>query len=130
MESLSLRWFTTGTRSAESTVSFTVRPAEIARIFARWSLAGAVAITTVLVTTWAAITPSVDQILGAALWAAGFIFFALALEVGIRKIFPYVITGMALPVLAVLGMELAAEFAILAGAVIAGWLAFWIARPK
>lgn len=130
MESLSLRWFTSGKRSAESAVTFTVHPAEITRALARWSLAATAAVFTVLLSTWAAITPSIDQYLGAALWAGGFVFFALAIEVGIRKILPYIFTGLALPVLAVLGAEVAVEFSILAGAILAGWLAFWLGRRQ
>lgn len=128
METLSLRWFSPTTRRAQHSATFAVHPMEIARQALRWSVAGSVAMALTLVATWAAITPAVDQFLAAGLWASGFVFFALALEVGIRKIVPYVLTGLALPVLAVMGMELAAGFSILAAAVIAVWLAVWIGR--
>lgn len=126
METLSLRWFTAGNRSDRHSVTFAVHPAEIARLAMRWAVAGAVAISLVLATTWAAMTPAIDQFLAAGIWALGFVFFALALEVGIRKIFPYLFTGLTLPALAVLGMEFAAEFSVLAGAIVAGWLFAWI----
>lgn len=130
METLSLRWFTADTRSGLPSATFAVSPIKIARIAIRWSVAGAVAFAFVLATVWAATNPLIDQYLSAGIWAVGFIFFALALEVGIRRIFPYVFTGLALPILAVLGTELAAEFSMLAGAIIAGWLAVWIVRGK
>lgn len=129
METLSLRWFSSAdTHSGEHSATFAVHPMEIARLGVRWALAGAVAVSLVLAATWAAITPAVDQYLAAGIWAAGFVFFALALEAGVRKVFPYIFTGLALPSLAVLGMEFAAEFSILAGAVVAGWAAVAIVR--
>ena len=130
METLSLRWFTAGTRRGLPSATFAVSPITIARIAIRWSVAGAVAFAFVLATVWAATHPLIDQYLSAGIWVVGFIFFALALEVGIRRIFPYIFTGLALPILAVLGTELAAEFSMLAGTVIAGWLAVWIVRGK
>lgn len=128
METLSLRWFSGAARGGERTLTFAVHPMEIARLASRWAVAFAVAIPLILATAWAAITPAVDQYLAAGLWAAGFVFFALALETAIRRILPFIFTGLTLPALAVLGMEFAAGFSILAGAIVAGWLAVWIVR--
>lgn len=130
MESLSLRWYTNSARSTASSTRFTVSTREITRIASRWAQAGAVAVISLLVATWAAITPSVDQFLSASLWAAAFVFFALAMEVGLRKVIPYVATGLVLPVLAVMGTEIAAEFSVLASAIVAGWLAYWVASRQ
>lgn len=96
----------------------------------RWSLAGTVAMATAIAAIWSATTPQAGHLFNAVLWVAGFAFFALALEVGLRKIFPYIFTGMILPVLAVLGSEVAPEFSMLAGAIVAAWLAYWIGRGQ
>jgi hypothetical protein len=100
----------------------------MARSLARLTLAGTTAVSVIIAAAWMATTPSVFQYLSAGLWALGFVFFALALEVNIKRIFPLIITGFALPVLALLGSNVAEEFSILAATLVAAWLAFWIAR--
>ena len=77
---------------------------------------------------WAALAPELAQYLSALLWGAGFLFFAVAIETKIRRVMPVVMTGLALPVLAVLGSRVAEEYSVLGVAMIAGWLATWIVR--
>lgn len=96
--------------------------------FVRWSVAGTSAFVVLLAGIWAATSPAMAQYFHAGLWAAGFVFFALALEVNIKRIMPYISTGLVMPVLALLGSRVAEEFSILAVAVLAGWLAIWIGK--
>lgn len=105
-----------------------VRPMEYAAKASRWLVAGAVALSVIIGGVWLATEPPMARYLSAGLWAAGFVFFALALEVNIKRIFPLIATGLVLPTLALLGSHVASEFLALAVAVIAGWMATWIAR--
>jgi hypothetical protein len=59
---------------------------------------------------------------------AGFVFIALSINVSIRRAVPYMITGVDLPALAVLGSSVSGLFSVLAVALLAGWVAAWIAR--
>lgn len=130
METYSLTLQVPKTRSARRTTWANIRSAELARVTARWSVATASALAVLVVAIWAAATPSIAQYLAAALWGTGFIFFALAIEVRIKKVMPYILTGMTLPALAVLGSHVAAEFSMLGGVIVAGWLAFWLGRRR
>lgn len=62
-------------------------------------------------------------VLQAAIWAAGFIFLALAMESRKPNAGALLATGLALPLLALLSARLAPEFAVLAAALIAVWIA-------
>ena len=103
-------------------------PMEFTARIARLSIAGAAALAVVIAGTWAALTPSMAQVLSALLWGTGLLFFALAIETNIRRVLPVIATGLALPVLAVLGSRVAAEFSVAAVVILAAWLAIWITR--
>ena len=118
------------TGTAIRTLNAQIRPAAIVRAVARWATAGAIALFVVIAATWAATEPTVTQYFNAALWGAGFIFLALAVEVGFKRVYPLVVTGIALPSLALLGSRFSEEFSILAGAIIAFWLAYWVGHRK
>lgn len=102
--------------------------AALVRHAARWLVGLATAAGLVFGAILAAMNPALDQYLSAVIWGAGFVFFALALDTGIRRIMPRIFTGLALPVLAVLGTEVAVEFSVLAAALIGAWVALWIIR--
>ena len=70
--------------------------------------------------------PQFSNYVQAALWAAGFIFMALAVET--RKPAAFAITGFALPAIAQLSYKLAPEWAMLAAAIIAAWLVYAVYR--
>ena len=86
------------------------------------------ALAIIIGSTWAISTPNVEPFLQASLWAAGFIFLALAIDSEKLTIGPLVSTGMALPVLALLSSRVAAEFAMVAAALVATWVAVSILR--
>jgi len=67
-------------------------------------------------------------VLQATIWVTGFIFLALAMDAR-RQIFEGLLaTGLVLPVLALLSANVAVEFAILAAALVAAWVAAAILR--
>ena len=96
----------------------------------RWTVAVTVALSVVVAGIWAATTPALHQYLSALLWGTGLLFFAIAIEVKISRVMPVVFTGLALPVLAVLGSRVAEEFLVIAVTMVAVWLAVWIGRRK
>lgn len=61
-------------------------------------------------------------VLQAIIWVSGFVFLALAMETRKLNFEGLLATGLVLPVLALLSANVAAEFAILAAALIAGWV--------
>jgi hypothetical protein len=95
---------------------------------AHYSIAAAIAGVVLVAGIWSALTPAAAQILAAAIWGAGFVFVALSIDASIRRAVPYVITGLALPALAVLGSSVSELFSVLAVALLAGWVAAWLAR--
>ena len=103
-------------------------PSKITAKLVKWSLAGSVALAVVIAAAWAATSPAIAGFLAASLWASGFIFFVLAMEVDIKRVLPYIATGLTLPVLALLGTHLAVEFSFLGALLVAGWAAMWIGR--
>lgn len=67
-------------------------------------------------------------VLQATIWVTGFVFLALAMDAR-RLVFEGMLaTGLALPVLALLSANVAVEFAIVAAALVAGWVAAAILR--
>ena len=86
------------------------------------------ALAIVVGAAWAITIPSLEQILEASLWASGFIFLALAVDSEKPSVAPLLVTGLALPVLALLSSRVAAEFAIVAAVVVAAWVAASILR--
>ena len=93
------------------------------------SVATIAALTIVIGASWGVTVPGLDQFLQASIWAAGFIFLALAIESERDTIGLYLAaSGIALPALAVTGSSLASEFTIIAAALIATWAAAAILR--
>lgn len=113
--------------TAERPYEFNIPRFNFNQLIGRWILAVGIAAVVVIAAILAATTPAAVQFLSAGLWGVGFIFLALALEVGIKRVSPYVLTGIALPTLALLGSYIAPVFSILAGVIVAAWLAVWIA---
>ena len=103
-------------------------PGKIAAKLVNWSLAGSVALAVDIAAFWALTTPAIAAFLAPALWGLGFIFLTLALAVDIKRVLPYIATGLALPVLAVLGSNLAVGFSFVGAVLVAGWVAMWIGR--
>ncbi len=86
------------------------------------------ALAIVVGAAWAITVPGVEQFLQASLWASGFVFLALAIDAEKPTIGLPVATGIALPVLALLSLHVAGEFAIVAAVIVAAWVAASILR--
>jgi hypothetical protein len=70
--------------------------------------------------------PQFDNYVLAGLWAAGFIFLALAIEA--RKPLAFAVTGLALPAIALASYSWATEWAMTAAAILAAWLVYAVYR--
>ena len=77
---------------------------------------------------WLVTVPDLVLYLQATLWASGFVFMGLAIETEKPVIGLSLVTGVALPVLAVLSSRISVEFAIVAAALVAIWVAAAIWR--
>ena len=86
------------------------------------------ALALVVGAAWAITLPSLEQFLQASLWASGFVFLALAIDSEKPTVGWLLATGIALPVLALLSSHVAGEFAIVAAAITAVWVAASILR--
>ena len=117
------------TRRLERTAS-AIEWLEVSRKVARWTLSISPGVAILLAALWAASTPAVHDIYSAAIWATGFVFIALAVESRVSRSLPLLATGLALPVLGLLGSRIAMEFSILATLIVAVWLALWILRRE
>lgn len=72
---------------------------------------------------WAIGDVGSTMVLQALIWATGYVFLALAIETRKTNFAGFMLTGVALPVLAVLSALVAAEFAVIGAALVAGWVA-------
>ncbi len=63
------------------------------------------------------------MVLQAAIWATGFVFLALAADTLKPQVGGLLVTGLTLPLLAVISANVATEFAIVAAAIVAVWVA-------
>jgi hypothetical protein len=86
------------------------------------------ALAIVVGAAWLVTVPDLVIYLQATLWASGFVFMGLAIDIDKPENSLSLATGIALPVLAVLSSRLAVEIAIVAAALVAAWLAAAIWR--
>jgi len=118
-----IEWPTGKTSSAAETWNAIV-PLNKATLFStRVLMATVPALAIIVAATWAVGSAGTASILQAAMWASGFVFLALAIETSKPNITGLLLTGLALPVLALLSAHVASEFAIIAATLVAGWVA-------
>ena len=99
------------------------------RMLSLWLIASvATAAIMMVVAAWVISTYETPAILQAMVWASGFVFLAMAMESKKPDVGLLLATGFALPVLAVLSSKVAADFAIVAVALVAAWVAVAIFR--
>jgi hypothetical protein len=90
----------------------------------RLLLAAVPALGIIMGSSWALGGAQSATILQATIWAAGFVFLALAVEqTQTKHIAGLLLTGLALPVLALLGSYVAVEFAVVGASLVAAWVA-------
>ena len=129
MKSHTIEWNAIETPRATSKPAATIGRLDRGLFIAARGFAAAVAALALVVgAAWLASTPALAIYLQATLWASGFLFLGLALdgEPPFRGLL--VITGLALPALALMSANVAIEIAIIGAAVAALWIAAGILR--
>jgi hypothetical protein len=86
------------------------------------------ALAIVVGAAWVITDPSLELFLQATIWTSGFVFLGLALESDGAVAGLSLATGLVLPVLAWLSDRVAGEYAIVAAALVAAWIAAAILR--
>jgi len=86
------------------------------------------ALAVVVGSAWLVTVPDLVIYLQATLWASGFVFMGLSIDAEKPANALSLLTGIALPVLAVLSSRVAVEIAIIATALVAAWVAAAIWR--
>ena len=95
----------------------------------RLVLADAPALAIIVAAAWAIGGEQSASVLQAILWTSGFVFLALAVELAQTKHFVrLLLTGLALPVFALLSYHVAVEFAVVGATLIAVWVVVALLR--
>jgi hypothetical protein len=111
----------TSSATARSTMATTARTAFF--YSSRMILADTPALAIIVAAAWAIGGEQSAIVLQAIIWAAGFVFLALALEAAqTRRSIGLLLTGLALPVSALLSSHVAVEFAVVGATLIAAWV--------
>lgn len=97
---------------------------------ARAFLSAVPALALVVLSAWIVTVPDLVVYLQAALWASGFLFLGLAIDLEAPYNGLSLLSGIALPVLAVMSSQVAVEIAIIDSVIVALWLAVAIWRGK
>ena len=111
----------TSSKTRSETFAATMRTAFL--YSSRMVLADAPALAIIVTAAWAIGGEQSARVLQAFIWAAGFVFLALAVEGARTKLFVrLLLTGLALPVFALLSYHVAVEFAVVGATLIAVWV--------
>lgn len=130
METSSIFLHEIGAGSARRPYDFSLPRIDVGDLLFRAALAAGILVAALVVSFWVASFPEYARYFGALMWAAGFVFFALALEPTVKRVWPYILTGFALPALALLGLHVSPGFLALAGTTLGIWLAIAAALHK
>jgi hypothetical protein len=117
----------TSSETASGTLATTARTAFV--YSSRMILADTPALAIIIAAAWAIGSEQSAIILQAIIWAAGCVFLALALEAAqTKRSIGLLLTGLALPVIALLSSRVAVEFAVVGATLIAAWVAAALLR--
>jgi hypothetical protein len=108
---------------------FSLDTATLNRVFCLAARAFVALVPAMAIVTLAALATTMSSlavVLEASVWAAGFIFLALAIDSSRESVGMLLATGAILPILALLSSRVAVEFVIVAAAILAVWVARWI----
>ena len=129
MKTYSIEWTPVISRESHVIINPIRQLPGVLKLATRALLALLPAVAISLGATWLVTLPEHVVFLQAALGAAGFVFFGLALEAeSVESSILNLATGIALPVLALLSSQVAIEFAIVAATLVAAWVAAAILR--
>jgi hypothetical protein len=112
--------------------AFEIGPAErlnrLHQVAAKLLVAVVPALAILVVAAFLASSAGLSVYLQAALWASGFVFLGLALDAEKRAAMAAAAMGVGLPTLAYLSARAGIEFALVAAALVAAWVAVAIFR--
>lgn len=92
----------------------------------RASAATLVIMTILVGAIWGSQDPMASRLIEVMLWAGGFVFLALAVDSNTPRSIWLLATGVALPILALLGSGQAIEFTLIAAVLVAIWAGYAI----
>jgi len=85
------------------------------------------AATVITLSVWVTGT-GMGPVLGAGTWALGFVFLGLAMDSSGQSALVRAVTGVALPVLALLQARVSADFTIVSGVLLAAWAGYTVLK--
>ena len=116
-----IEWPTAKAASSSKTWDTNLPLNRVTHFSTRLLLAAVPALGMIVAASWAIGSEGTAAVLQAAMWASGFVFLALAIETRKASFSALLLTGLALPVLALMSAHVATEFAIVAATLVAGW---------
>jgi hypothetical protein len=128
MKTQSIEWTNINNRGATITGNPVGRLNSAMSLVTKAFLALVPAVAIVVGAAWLITAPDLVVYLQATLWASGFVFLGLAIDSEKSVASLSLVTGIALPVLAVLSSRVAVEIAIVAAVLVAAWVAAAIWR--
>lgn len=132
MKSHAIEWTVLDNNKSSGNANPADKLNSVTRIVSRAILALVPAVAVTVSAAWLVTMPDLVIYLQAALWTSGIVFFGLALDSEKVTIGFGLATGFALPVLALLSLNIAVEFAIVGVALVAAWIAagIWSTSAK
>lgn len=129
MKTYSIEWSPINAPDSQAMLTPIRRLPAVLRLATKTFLALVPALAIIVGATWVATLPEQVIYLQATIWAAGFVFLGLALESESAEVSVLnLVTGLALPALALLSSRIAIEFVIVAATLVAAWVAAGILR--
>lgn len=128
MKSHSINWSNIESHHSENTINKVGQLNTALFLAGRAFAAVVLALAIIVGSAWLITEPGLVVYLQATLWASGFLFLGLALDSEAPFNAMLLITGIALPALALLSSYLAVELAVVAAALSGIWLAVGIFR--
>ncbi len=128
MKTHTIEWTNTNIRSDARKYNPARKLNRVLCLSANLFLALVPALAVVTGAAWLITAPDLAAYLQAFLWGAGFVFLGVAIDAPKPLSMLSLLTGLALPALAMLSSQLAVEIAVLAVAILAAWTAMAIWR--
>ena len=128
MKTHAIEWSHIESHKTESTSNTVSRLNSALCLAAKSFMAIVPALAIVVGSAWLITMPDLVVYLQATLWASGFLFLGLALDSEAPANGLHLVTGIALPILAMLSSYVAVELAVVAAALVGIWVAAGIFR--
>ena len=128
MKTHSLTWTPTDSKRNLSIMESAPKFNRIQQIALKVFVALVPALAIVVGAAWALTDPSLELFLHVTIWTSGLVFLGLAIESDGTAVWLALATGIILPILAQLSSRVSNEFAVVAAAIIAAWVAAAILR--